>query len=105
VSDPVDAYLLACLILLAWTLTVSAMVTTIVVIARYALIKARAQDVPEVLAGIANIIRAMPWLGYLGSLAAAWLRMGRSLRPGVGRRGQSGEVEDDEEVGPDGGAG
>jgi hypothetical protein len=58
-------YLLAYLALVVWVLTIIALVAVVIVIARGALARARAEDIPEVLGRLTELIGAIPWLRQL----------------------------------------
>jgi len=74
VINLIGPYLIAFLVL-AGVVTFAALVV-IIVVARVALAKAHARDVPDVLIGLAVLVGALPWMGY----ARGPTTMNRSLR-------------------------
>ncbi|MBP1785190.1 MULTISPECIES: hypothetical protein [Micromonospora] len=63
-----DFFNLGILLLLAWAITLAAVVILVLGLANFAFKKARAQDVPDVLLALARILGMVPWLGQLASV-------------------------------------
>lgn len=67
-SLPVPATL-PVLLLAAWVATLVVLAVVILGIAKLAFGKAQSKDVPQVLAGMSNLIKEIPWLRHLANLA------------------------------------
>jgi len=76
-----DVLILIALILVAWVLTMVGLVWLILGIAKLALKRARAQDVPEVLGALTKMVAAMPWLGHLSHLVRTVVDTTRTAPP------------------------
>jgi hypothetical protein len=56
------------MVLIAWIFTLAAVAAVVLLVARWAFTKAESKDVPEVLTGLAHLLRAAPWTKDLTGL-------------------------------------
>jgi hypothetical protein len=73
-----DVYVLGGLVLVAWVSTIVGLVWLVLGVAKAALARARAQDVPAVLLGLTRMVSAVPWLGQLTQLVRSAIEAART---------------------------